>query len=779
MSVRSGNTGEAGESFPSGVATRAVGLVTAISAIAAATRPCRPIGSNVADRSYAAGFGALVAYCGATASLPALAWAAVVLAVFGGTVTLHVLGLLTLAALLVLARRGKLEPVAGAVVAAVTVQGLLRLSVSSPTYGSAAAAALGTVPILLSAAVRSYGTGRRIVVRAVLAALGVVAVCAAIAGIVAVRTHSLLDDAERSARAGVDAAKAADRPRAAADFARAEESFRTAAHVADAWWTWPARQVPVLAPQVRTIDQVVAIGAHTLPLAEAGVQDVDPNRLRLHNGRVDLTALQTYLPVFQRLATGTARASTELSRVRSTWLVSPLADAVARLTRTVSKADDSAQTAREAVALAPQILGGHGTRRYLVLFVTPAELRGSGGLIANYGVLVARDGALHLETLGRGPQLDDAGSPNKHLDGPAEYLARYGRFDPASTWENITMSPDFPTVGQVAAELFPQSGGTRVDGVISLDPVALSDLLALTGPVVIPGLPHRLDAGNVVQFLYHDEYALNISHDERVNLLGLLARATFDRLTQGTSASPSQFANEMSPALGDKDLTMWFATPAEQHFAVRIGGDGSVPAAGGDTFGLIAQNAGGNKLDAYLHRQIAYSATVHADSGRESAVATITLRNDAPSSGLPIDIIGNQVGLPTGTTRLIIAAYSRLALESATLDGHPLRLVAEREFGRNVYWAYVDVPPGGSRHLVLHLEGPVDLARRSYTFDWFSQVLPNPDRLDWSLQVDGGEATGATSSPTVAVDHNRGNSHALWDRAPVAWHLVLALDRKA
>ena len=79
-----------------------------------------------------------------------------------------------------------------------------------------------------------------------------------------------------------------------------------------------------------------------------------------------------------------------------------------------------------------------------------------------------------------------------------------------------------------------------------------------------------------MQFLYHDEYALNISHDERVNLLGLLAGATFDRLTQGTSASPSQFANEMSPALGDKDLTMWFATAAEQHFAVRIGGDGSV-----------------------------------------------------------------------------------------------------------------------------------------------------------------------------------------------------------
>jgi hypothetical protein len=780
MSVRSGNTAEAGEPIPSNVLTRAVLVVSAVSAVAAAIRPCRPIGSNIADRSYTAGFAALVAYCGATASLLALAWAALVLAVFGGSIALHALGLLMLACLAVVGRRGKLDPVAGAVVAAVTVQGLLRLPISSPTYGSAAAAALGTLPILASAALGSHGAGRRIVVRALLAALGIVFVCAAIAGIVALRTHSLLDDAERNARLGVDAAKAADRPGAAADFARAEQNFRSAARVSGAWWTWPARQIPVLAPQVRTIDQVVAIGAHTLPLAEAGVQDVDPNRLRLHNGRVDLAALQSYLPVFQRLATGTAQASTELGRVRSTWLVGPLADAIARLARTVSKADDSAQTAREAVTLAPQILGQHATRRYLVLFVTPAELRGSGGLIANYGVLVVRDGTLHLGSLGRGPQLDDAGSPNKHLDGPAEYLARYGRFDPASTWENITMSPDFPTVAQVASQLFPQSGGTHVDGVLSLDPVALSDLLDLTGPVVIPGLPHRLDAGNVVQFLYHDEYALNISHDERVNLLGALAGATFDKLTHGNSASPSQLANEMSPALGDKDLTMWFANAAEQRFAVRIGGDGSVAPATGDSFGLIAQNAGGNKLDAYLHRQVAYSATVDANSGRESANATITLRNDAPSSGLPIDIIGNQVGLPTGTNRLIIAAYSPLTLGAATLDGHPFRLVAEREFGRNVYWAYVDVPPGGSRHIELHLAGSVNLSRGAYTFDWFSQVLANPDRLDWALHVQGGgQATGSTSSPTVTVDHGHGEAHALWGRAPVAWHLVVALDRKA
>lgn len=697
------------------------------------------------------------------------------LAVFGGSLALHALGLVLLASLVVLGRRGPLEPVAGALVAAAAVQGLLRLPISSPTYASAGLAALGTVPILASAAARSRGAGRRIVVRTGLAALGFVLLGAAIAGFVALRTRSLLDDAERSARVGVDAAKAGERSRAATEFARAEQGFRDAADIAGAWWTWPARQVPVLAPQVRTIDEVAAIGARTMPLAAAGVQNVDPDRMRLHNGRVDLAALKEYLPVFRRLSAGAARAHTELSRMPSTWLLSPLADALAKFDRTVAKADDSAQTAQEAVALAPRMLGGRGTRRYLVLFVTPAEVRGSGGLIANYGVLVARDGVLRLESLGRGPNLSFTGAPVKHLSGPKEYLARYGRFDPANTWENVTMSPDFPSVARVAAELFPQSGGTNVDGVISLDPVALRNLLSLTGPISIRGLPEQLDAGNVVQFLYHDQYALGVSQDHRINLLSDIARATFDRLTHGRSASPSQFSNEMSPALGDKNLTMWFKDAAEQDFAVRIGGDGSVPAAAGDSLGLIAQNAGGNKLDAFLHRRVAYSATVNVDSGRERAKATITLRNDAPSSGLPAYVIGNEVGLPTGTNRLIIAAYSRMALRAATLDGRPLELVGEREFGRNVYWAYVDVPATSSRTIVLDLEGAIDLSRGSYTFDWFSQALANPDRLDWSLHVEGGHVARVATTPRVTFDHRGAEAHVLWERAPVAWYSVVAL----
>jgi hypothetical protein len=88
----------------------------------------------------------------------------------------------------------------------------------------------------------------------------------------------------------------------------------------------------------------------------------------------------------------------------------------------------------------------------------------------------------------------------------------------------------------------------------------------------------------------------------------------------------------------------------------------------------------------------------------------------------------------------------------------------------------VDVPAASSRTIVFDLEGAVDLSRGSYTFDWFSQALANPDRLDWSLHLEGaGHVAGVASTPAVTVDHRRGEARALWEHAPVAWYSMVAL----
>ncbi len=202
-----------------------------------------------------------------------------------------------------------------------------------------------------------------------------------------------------------------------------ETRFDAADHDLGSWSTFPARQLPVVGPQLRTLERIASIGARTIPLARSTATNIDPDRLRLVDGRLDLATLASYRPIFDRLAVQTRAVRAELGGLQRTWLVPALDHQLVRFESTVARADDSAQTADEAVRLAPDLLGASGTRTYLVSFVTPAEARGSGGLMANYGVLTATKGRIHLEGVGRGPDLDGRGQQPKHLTGPADYLA--------------------------------------------------------------------------------------------------------------------------------------------------------------------------------------------------------------------------------------------------------------------------------------------------------------------------------------------------------------------
>jgi hypothetical protein len=319
------------------------------------------------------------------------------------------------------------------------------------------------------------------------------------------------------------------------------------------------------------------------------------------------------------------------------------------------------------------------------------------------------------------------------------------------------MSPDFPSVARVMAQLYPQSGGTQIDGVIRLDPVAMSGLLRLSGPVRVPGLPVTLDPNNVVDYLLRDQYNLVSNVAQRHDLLGDVARAAFDKLTTGRSAQPSGWGNALSPVVRTGNLALWFRDARSQALSRRIGADAALPPATGDSFGVMVQNGGGSKIDEYLHRTIRYTATVSA-SGSVHAEGTVALKNAVPAKGLPLYVTGNQYGLPVGTSRLYVSLYTPFRLRRVMLEGRPLVMFAERELGRNVYSAFVNIPPGATRTVSFELAGSVNLAQGDYRFAYLSQSLPNPDDVNLAIRtpdarVVGAEATSAAPIPVkVASD---------------------------
>ena len=471
------------------------------------------------------------------------------------------------------------------------------------------------------------------------------------------------------------------------------------------------------------------------------------------------------------------RSEAALKDADSPWLVPPVADRVEELRDRVLSASKSTRTAVTALRLAPGLLGADGPRRYFLAIQTPAEARAGGGLMGNFGELVADQGRIQLGRFGRVQELNlgGVGQGNRTITGPSDYVRRYTPFMPAKYWQTVTMSPDFPSVAQVMEELYPQSGGAEVDGVISVDPYAFAGFLELVGSITLPGRP-EINAENATKLLLHDTYVEfgEAGEADRVDFIGTVARTLFTRLTSTTLPSPRAMADALSPVVAGRHLQLASVRPAEQRFFEDIGADGAVPPVRGDFLGVVSQNYNGNKIDWFLRRSYRYEVDYQPASGRVRSRLEVRLRNEAPASGLPPAVIGfggfaapNQPVSENGENIQLVSVYSPLSLERLTVDGKTVETSQENELGRRVYSATVRVPSGATRTVEVELSGEIDPDQgHDYRLDVLRQATVVPDEVSVAVSYgDGWEARrtegfstvgrGTAAAQAVTVDRNR------------------------
>jgi hypothetical protein len=416
-------------------------------------------------------------------------------------------------------------------------------------------------------------------------------------------------------------------------------------------------------------------------------------------------------------------------------LVAPVRDRLSLLGEDIDENAEQLDNAVTTARLAPQLLGGDGTRHYLIMFTTPAEARGLGGFMGNFAELTVDDGRLTVSRFGRTTELNNGGTDPtaRRITGPEDWVAQWGRYgfvnDAGTTgsvpWSNITMSPDFPATAQVVAELYPQSGGRPIDGVFAMDPYVLSVLLGFTGPVSIDATATELNADNVVEFLLETQY--ETATPERVDLLADVSQVTIDRLLSGGLPSPVQMAGGLGPVVEQGRLVGWAADDDEQALFTQIGLSGGLPALdGGDGLALVINNAAANKLDVYLERSVAYDATFDPATGQVTGTVTVVLTNTAPAGGLPDIVIGNQVELPPGTSRSLVSLYSGLRIGAATRDGAPVSYDAGVDGEWSTARQQVTLAPGASTTLTFEIDGQIERPAAGYRIATREQPMVVP-----------------------------------------------------
>jgi len=470
---------------------------------------------------------------------------------------------------------------------------------------------------------------------------------------------------------------------------------------------WRAAElVPAAGPNLTAFREAASI-AHDVvhdavePLGAIATR-LDVSTLRPVDGAVDLEPLSGIQEPVRAAADALASAAERSERIDTDAVIGPVRSGVERLRGAVEKASIQLSAVSRVVQLLPAMLGQDGPRRYLLLVQNPAELRALGGISGAVALVEADGGRLSLLQQASSSDFGRFDPPVMEL--APETTALYGDI-PARYIQNVTQTPSFPLAGELAARMWAQRFGGEVDGVVSLDPVALASLLAATGPVTLP-TGDRLTADDAVQLLLSDVYARYPDPAAQDAFFAAAAAAVFDRVSAG-EPDPRALIDALGRAGEQRRIQVWSADPAEQELVAETTLAGELPVSDPETkrFGVYLNDATGAKMDYYLDVQLAAGTGSCRADGAQSYVVSVTLTNTAPadaSTSLPAYVTGGGAfGVAPGSVKTQVNVYGAEGTSPTRVhrDGQDAGFTPASDAGRSVAEVWTELAPGQSTTL--------------------------------------------------------------------------------
>ncbi|WP_460776074.1 DUF4012 domain-containing protein [Microbacterium sp. GXF7504] len=439
----------------------------------------------------------------------------------------------------------------------------------------------------------------------------------------------------------------------------AEETAAARALTGDPVWSaamrlpWVGDQLGAVRTAVAAVDDVV--GEALSPLA-ASASGFSLSSLKPEGGRFDLDALASLHDPAATAAAGTAEAAATVATIPTERLLAPLADQVVQVRELIGTAASATGALSRATELMPSILGADRPRDYLVLFQNNAEWRSLGGIVGATAMVHTDAGAIALAAQASSSDFPETDTSVVPLSD--ELIAVYEQ-KPGRYIQNVTQVPSFPLTAQLAQTMWANERGVWADGVLSLDPVALSYLLRATGPVTLV-TGEDLTSENALQLLLNDVYLRYEDPREQDAFFQAAAAAVFEALADGR-ADITQLVAALAQAGSEDRVLVWSADPAEQAVLDGTTLQGALPVTDAEqtTFGVYLNDGTGSKMDYYMHVDVG-TAWCTDTEGDPDAALTVTLRSDAPADAadLPRYITGGGAfGVAAGVTRTVAYLY--------------------------------------------------------------------------------------------------------------------------
>ncbi|WP_349034873.1 DUF4012 domain-containing protein [Pseudarthrobacter sp. SORGH_AS 212] len=513
----------------------------------------------------------------------------------------------------------------------------------------------------------------------------------------------------------VSSSDAAGAASSAAQIADKTESAKKSAE--DPVWTlasglpWIGPNLSAVAEVARSADDVADLGIE--PLVKI-YDSLDWQELIPKSAGSNLAPLQNAAPTVSSAAYAVAASADRLNNVSSDNLLPQVAGPLDRARSELRDAATALNTAADVATIAPDMLGADGTKRYLLMIQNNAEARASGGIPGALAELTIEQGKLKL---GKQSSATELGAMTPVLAVEAEqrqiFSSRIGKY-----MQDVNLTPDFPTAASTARAMWQQKTGERVDGVISIDPVAFSYLLGATGPIEITNaevkalatnrLPLVLTQENIVSTLLSDVYDKIDDPEMQDAYFAGVAQEVFGSLSDAGGDAKSLVAS-LTRGVSDGRVLLWSASPAQQAIVgkYRVGGAISGPNVPPAGFGVYFNDGTGAKMDYFVKRTVQLIRGCPQDGYEETTVrivSTNTAPADAATSLPPYVTGGGHYGISPGTVQTNIIAYgpAQAHVESATIDGQKTPFAPYFHASRPVGVLAQQLAPGESTTVEFH-----------------------------------------------------------------------------
>ncbi len=260
----------------------------------------------------------------------------------------------------------------------------------------------------------------------------------------------------------------------------------------------------------------------------------------------------------------------------------------------------------------PEIFGGQGLRRYLLVFQNEHEIRPTGGFMGSFALLEIKDGKIINIDVPPNGSYDLRRDSDVYLEPPAPLLLISKRFE----FQDSNWYPDFPASAEKILWFYRHSRGITADGVIAINSGVFENLLKIIGPI------------------QDENRQLTLAHD---NALGSLQKIV-EEGPEKKVGRPKQIITDLTPkiieaalnpkpeqllpllsglenALQEKQIQAYFTDASAQATVKKFGWSGDIltTAPDQDYLFVVNTNIHGEKSDARVKQTISHEAKIAQD----------------------------------------------------------------------------------------------------------------------------------------------------------------------